>query len=148
MITVLNRWKQISNNIHYKMESIHYTCVWGLLFYLIKSDMHSGKQMNCTLHAWNLDMWKLTVDKEWHVLIHPFCTLILDRMMEQMRLQENIYTVKPLCPLWHLHMGAGRQAIPIVPVKVKTKFSDKYLYLKRYVSLDCESNNTSVWKTL
>lgn len=148
MITLPNGWKQISNNIlvHNEIEPIHYTCVWALLFYLIKSDMYSWKQMDCTLHAWNLDMLKLTVDKDWHVLIHLVFTLILDRMKEQMRLQENIYTVKPLCPLWHL--GAGRHPIPIVSVRVKTKFSDKYLYLKRYVFLDCESNATSVWKTL
>lgn len=104
MITLPNGWKQISNNIlvHNEIEPIHYTCVWALLFYLIKSDMYSWKQMDCTLHAWNLDMLKLTVDKDWHVLIHLVFTLILDRMKEQMRLQENIHTVKPLCPLWHL----------------------------------------------
>lgn len=39
-----------------------------------------------------------------------------------------------------VHMGAGKQALPIVPVRVKSKFSDKYL--ETYAFLDSGSNAT------
>lgn len=69
--------------------------------------MHSWKQIDCALNALNMDMWKLIVDKEWHLLlvriiIHPFFMLILVRMKKHVQLQENIYTVKPFCSLHHL----------------------------------------------